>query len=264
MICDTSSVFSSLGASSRACIPAAVFLHVVANSLSINTASSRFAYPDPTHHELSALIRIGHKYQVDPMVQRNVEYLKSFYTDDVEAWWSASECDPPDSEPMHAIGVVNLARLTGTHSMLPAALLTCTTLPPETITRGFVRPDGSRETLSMEDMGRCLSGAHANVEATIKAMYRQFSAGPSNDCVRPRQCRPIIRNMLDGVLRDNSSRFEFKLNWWQSWHDYIDGVDHKRELCWKCHDMLGYRTDVDDAIFGKLPEVLELTEAMEH
>ncbi|KAI0774821.1 hypothetical protein BD413DRAFT_472348, partial [Trametes elegans] len=83
---------------------------------------------NPTFDMLIALIRLGHKYQLPNLVQHSLDYLKVYFTDDFERW---SEYEPGDLahfQPAQAIGVVNVARLTGETSLLLTALLLCFTL----------------------------------------------------------------------------------------------------------------------------------------
>ncbi|PIL26566.1 hypothetical protein GSI_12324 [Ganoderma sinense ZZ0214-1] len=70
--------------------------------------------------------------------------------------WRKQTKGPPGFTARHAIGVVNLARLTGEDTLLPVALLTCCGLN-EAIVRGCKREDEdcTREQLSLDDIGLC-------------------------------------------------------------------------------------------------------------
>ncbi|KAI0694943.1 hypothetical protein C8T65DRAFT_833354 [Cerioporus squamosus] len=99
---------------------------------------------EPTFHEISAYIRLGHKYQCDKLVQRSVDYLKRYYVDNFDEWFKVTSLDPPTFQSIHRIGVVNLARLAGADGLLPVALMCCCMLGSD-ISKGFTREDGTLE-----------------------------------------------------------------------------------------------------------------------
>ena len=57
------------------------------------------------------------------LYEQSLQYLKSLYPAHFEDWKRITSWTPTKFEPEHAIGVVNLARLTGELSLLPTALL---------------------------------------------------------------------------------------------------------------------------------------------
>ncbi|PIL24773.1 hypothetical protein GSI_12659 [Ganoderma sinense ZZ0214-1] len=98
---------------------------------------------DPTYHQLFSVIRMAHKYQCEALLELCVAYLKRFYHDSFDGWRDNSTCmSPPRFERIHAIGVVNLARLLGHPKMLPSVLMACCLLDAE-IADGFAREDGT-------------------------------------------------------------------------------------------------------------------------
>lgn len=217
---------------------------------------------DPPYAELAAQIRLGHKYEVDAMVQRNLEYLKQYYVDEYFTWLNAPtpELPPRGFEEKYAIGVVNLARLTGTDSILSTALLHCSVLSASLITEGFEREDGSREVLSMEDIGRCLCGKQEHVKATIWSLHKVFSRGTHADCSRPETCEAVMRKLQDRVVSDDVEELLDEYDWWASLKNFVGKVDGDRELCWACYNaMTGqWHTDVGKAFFDRLPSQLGL------
>lgn len=74
--------------------------------------------------------------------------------DDLTAWDKRRR----PSEQLNAIVAVNLARLTNTPSILPAALYSCCQLSVDELLEGYTRPDGVTESLSTEDLRRCFKG----------------------------------------------------------------------------------------------------------
>ncbi|KAI1795362.1 hypothetical protein LXA43DRAFT_992451 [Ganoderma leucocontextum] len=105
------------------------------------------------------------------LVQHTLEYLKDYYPRSSFDVWRKQTKGPPGFTARHAIGVVNLARLTGEDTLLPVALLTCCGLD-EAIVRGCKREDGSREQLSLEDIGLCFKAKGKLVEAAVAMCLR--------------------------------------------------------------------------------------------
>ncbi|KAI0752020.1 hypothetical protein C8Q74DRAFT_1211638 [Fomes fomentarius] len=220
--------------------------------------STCFGGLHPTFDEISALVRMGNKYQCDKLVNRCVEYLKRYYHDDFDLWRNDEAVfSPPNFKPIHNIGVVNLARLLGVDVILPGALMGCCMLGME-IVEGFTREDGTREMLSLEDLGRCYLGRanllEANAEATLKLMKQSLAPG----CRRPERCEPTIRKILHG-LAEGSQNVLFSLRWDWSWTPFIEREDKERDLCSECFKMLGKRgrqKEIHRAIFDKLPSLM--------
>ncbi len=83
-----------------------------------------------TFNEISAAIRLAHKYHIQDVQDQALASLKTgMYSSDFDDWFM-----PPtlaclkDLKPSAAISVVNLARLTDTPSLLPGALYLCSHL----------------------------------------------------------------------------------------------------------------------------------------
>ena len=102
---------------------------------------------------ISSFIRMGKKYQFEQLCSQSLAFLKDHFTTDYDQWMASTPV-PPTFELKHAIGVVNLARLAGTgyESILPTALLVCCLLSGDELVNGFEGEDGTRVTLSAEDL----------------------------------------------------------------------------------------------------------------
>ncbi|EIW57011.1 uncharacterized protein TRAVEDRAFT_99074, partial [Trametes versicolor FP-101664 SS1] len=112
---------------------------------------------NPSFDAVSALIRLGHKYQMQALVAQGVQYLKRCFTDDLRTWSAGKFYDSNcPIQKRHAIGIVNLARLINEPSLLPTALLICCALDSD-IVCGYTREDGTQETLTLADIGRCFA-----------------------------------------------------------------------------------------------------------
>ncbi|RDX49019.1 hypothetical protein OH76DRAFT_1483508 [Lentinus brumalis] len=95
---------------------------------------------------------------------------------------------PKGFHPSSAIVVVNIARLTGKHSLLPIALYRCCQLDAN-ITQGFIYSDGYRETLSWEDLGRCFVARSRLTQETYRLYTRSFLAASDTSRRRKEPCR---------------------------------------------------------------------------
>ncbi|CDO75242.1 hypothetical protein BN946_scf184633.g1 [Trametes cinnabarina] len=199
-------------------------------------SSLRAGHFEPSFDEISACIRIGHKYQIEDLVKRNTEYLQKFYPADFDAYVAARRHRPKRFKPIHAIGVVNLARLTGTQSLLPAALMECCTLGPE-IVQGFKRADGTAEVLSPEDLGRCFIGRARMAQASARIAHQMFRQTVARGCRHPACCIRVLQRLLN-ELGDARIELVSNLDWCIPWAGYVDEKDEERELCGKCYKML--------------------------
>ncbi|KAI1795465.1 hypothetical protein LXA43DRAFT_1108885 [Ganoderma leucocontextum] len=231
---------------------------------------------EPSFSEISAHIRFGHKYKAEKLLQRSIEYLKKFYVTDLDAWLQLPSLDPPFFEPVHAIGVVNLARLLGKDgvALLPMALMQCCTLGAE-IVEGYTRENGTKETLSPADLGRCFEGKAKLLEANIRAAETLRADMTSDECNRPRRCKATMQSFVDELVGSEDSTggvdgagtlaHELRCLRWDlsfslsSRRAYLQeagaevGEDEERELCPKC---FARQLEEQRKIFATLPQLM--------
>ncbi|KAH9917654.1 uncharacterized protein BXZ73DRAFT_105477 [Epithele typhae] len=117
--------------------------------------------PDPpghySIHQLSALVRLGNKYQMEHVQVHALAALKTYFT--------ANQCSFTHPIIQHfsvrsktcGIEAIHLARLTNTPSMLPVAFYTCSWVAGD-IADGWTREDGSIVHLSGPDLKRLING----------------------------------------------------------------------------------------------------------
>ena len=199
------------------------------------------------------------------LMQRALEYLKRYFHDNFDAWKDdAAVFAPPKFERAHCIGVVNLARLTGQHKMLPGALMGCCQLGAE-IADGFPRESasdsdggGGRETLSPEDLARCFVGRAKllewNARATLRILHQEVHA----DCTQRKRCAEVLLRMLT-ALEESSVLYSLRWDW--SWMPWLDKKDPDRELCGACYGMLGKngrQKEQQRVIFDQLPALMQV------
>ncbi|TFK84831.1 hypothetical protein K466DRAFT_601694 [Polyporus arcularius HHB13444] len=129
-----------------------------------------FIPPQRPFNAVSACIRLGHKYQVDRLVEEGLKYLRTLYPDDFSTLEKRRDEEVPDAA--YAISVVNIARLTGADYLLPVALAQCCQLRSD-IVKGFRREDGTCEYLSTVDLGRCFQAKELLIEARVQTFRRR-------------------------------------------------------------------------------------------
>ncbi len=230
---------------------------------------------EPSFSEISAHIRFGRKYNAEKLLKRSLDYLEKFYVTELDAWLKLPGLDPPFFSPYQAIGVVNLARLLGKdgEALLPIALMRCCMLGGQ-IVEGFARGDGTKETLSLADLGRCFEGKVKLLEASVRAAETLRTHMISDECSRPRRCKDVLQRFVDELLgpedaKDGNSAGSLAnelrcLRWDLSFslssrRAYLQekraaaDTDEERELCPQC---FARQLEEQRKIFAKLPELM--------
>ncbi|KAL1938144.1 hypothetical protein VTO73DRAFT_11973 [Trametes versicolor] len=221
---------------------------------------SPFSPDEPTFDAISATIRLGHKYQMSRLVEHSLDYLKQYYTDDFDTWTANDAPGPPEFVARHAIGVVNLARLTGETSILPTAFLSCCSLGAD-IVDGLVREDGTREHLSMADLGLCFVAKAQLVQEAFENAINVLAPPVSAQCTSPSQCRKRLAHYTK-FLAARGTPIAFKGPLYSIvrmlWPPH---VKRDQSFCAFCWTMLDER-DVNQrrALWKALTDVLGLTD----
>ena len=161
---------------------------------------------EPSFSEISAHIRFGRDYKAETLLKRSLDYLKKFYVTELAAWLQLPSLDPPFFEPIHAIGVVNLARLLGKdgEALLPIALMRCCMLGAGVV-EGYVREDGIKEMLSPADLGRCFEGRVKLLEASVRAAETLRAHTTSDECSRPQRCKAALQRFIAELVGSGDS-----------------------------------------------------------
>lgn len=191
---------------------------------------------------VAALIRLGHKYQMTALRDAALARLQTCFTTSFAVWAELTRYEPHRSASMSfrrrdAIAVVNLARLTGTASVLPGALYLCCQLSAQELVSGVHGPDGVCERLAPDDLARCIDGRSALLSHTAHVVARILS--PSS-----------FQSPESKALQSHDVL--------QSWEDAFDtyGVPMER-LCEKCFDLLWLREFQErQKIWKILPELM--------
>ncbi|EIW56916.1 uncharacterized protein TRAVEDRAFT_49725 [Trametes versicolor FP-101664 SS1] len=171
---------------------------------------------------------------------------------------------PPGFEIEHAIGVVNLARLTDDVGLLLTALLVCCTNPEaDSLIRGFEREDGLLEQLTLDDIGLCYAAKSVLLEESMKVTLRVCRAGQvARACKTHSSCtrrfREAIRELEDPKLTmafaDPGTR-ALPID------NLLDGKGSSGvKLCEYCQQLVRERESSERrAAWKKLPEIFKLT-----
>ncbi len=144
---------------------------------------------------VSALLRLGSKYQVDYLRDEAIHRLERCYPKSLRAFgdvhhFDAEDKDKPISDltPEHAIVVVNLARICDLSGPLPPALYLCAQLPLATILRGVpttVEPSPVLGRLSSDDIEICLNSRQELLRIRITAITFLYDYHSDLPCQRP-------------------------------------------------------------------------------
>ena len=130
---------------------------------------------------ISAIVRLDHKYELTGLYDQVMNYLTSYYTTSFDAWTNYKRTLSWSPEPIHAICAINIARLTNTTSILPAAFYMCATLGPD-IALGAPLEDGSTEHLTPEDMHLVFELKTRLAAENARAAFFLFQARTAQAC----------------------------------------------------------------------------------
>ena len=195
------------------------------------------------------------------MVSRRLAYLQLYFPPLAAEVWIYDDCrKPPKFDDIHAIGVVNLARLTGTDELLPAALMACSCLGQKVV-NGFTRADGTQETLSMDDLARCIAGRAALSRAYIAATRALFRPEVAAGCTRASQCKTVFDRLILNLAENESALHGVTFQETNPWTATVEKCDVDRLLCPKCYAMIGSygssrQTEQIAKLLSELPDIM--------
>ena len=215
-----------------------------------------------TFDELSAVIRLAHKYHI-PQVQNQA--LRTLQEYDFTSLFAVFSGTPPDVgpeiaiAPVHAIGAVNLARLTDTPSMLPLALYRCASLG-NALLDGWKREDGTIERLSDADLRRCLDARVALANERFFLVSRVLDPKPSAKCRKPHRCDPLLQFAHTRAMRSRGAvrgEEEVEGGVLKDWEPFIGAfAGDRKSLCGPCIEELVRRSVHErKRVWNRLPEI---------
>ena len=229
---------------------------------------------------ISAIIRLDHKYELKGMYEQAMNYLTTYYTTNFDTWVDGRNAAQWQPDPVHAIGAINLARLTNTTSILPLAFYICATLGPDLV-RGFIRADGSVERLSADDLRLCLEmkARLAAENAHAAFLLLRPAAQHCSNASGHMYCAELWRKILEHAGLSKAPHpvaSERALDSWLENADclpapappgpgvtfsmYMSSYSPQRSLCKGCKGHLQVRDrEVRRQIWKRLPEFVGLT-----
>ncbi|KAI0743007.1 hypothetical protein C8Q80DRAFT_948709 [Daedaleopsis nitida] len=142
-----------------------------------------FEISHPSCFTIASCTRLGHKYQMDGVVEHCLRYLRKYFPTSYDEFEELSHFVPPAFDHSDAICVINLARLVGDTSLLPTAVIACcVNFNAEELIDGFLWSDGSREILSRQDL-LCLTAKERLARECVERVRYRFWAGlPAERC----------------------------------------------------------------------------------
>ncbi|RPD55205.1 hypothetical protein L226DRAFT_493329 [Lentinus tigrinus ALCF2SS1-7] len=224
--------------------------------------------------ELLSVARLAHKYDVGELLRQAIACLQTYYTNKLAIWRARNQGGNVAFEmsyefPAYAIGVVNLARLTETSSMLPLALYDCCSLGGR-IVHGWARQDGTVEHLSVEDLERCIDGSLA---LAIRALSSPFNLFVGRKMVeKTESClntKSVLFGGAPGSCEGAQAKVKSQLNngacvlGTRALHSHMTIPSLSQsfsKMCSSCLLILQSREDaMHEVLWGDLPSLLNLS-----
>ncbi|TCD63701.1 hypothetical protein EIP91_005106 [Steccherinum ochraceum] len=166
-------------------------------------SSSRYKNDILQFREVSTMLRLGSKYQVEHVRSEAIRRLKICFPDDLSLYATRhtryrtieqihveAYCLNAPISLIHedCISVVNFARSFDLPTLLPTALYACAQLPVATLLQGYTGTDGAVYKLSEPDILRCFRSQRL-LRDLLFLNYRWILNGPSETCIQRSECR---------------------------------------------------------------------------
>ena len=145
--------------------------------------------------KLFSSVRLAHKYNIPEVERRGIEALRRHLTPSFSKRY-------PDAEvtfthpSAYAIGIVILARLTDTPSLLPTALCLCGQMRGQQV-KGWTRLDGSVEHLSKGDLIRSIYGSLELSHRSTKELLTLLNCDRGRLCTTAADCKAAMSSCID-------------------------------------------------------------------
>lgn len=162
---------------------------------------------------VSRLVRLAHKYEIQSVLDDAMGRIRVFYPSNLEDFLRVLKAPPSSPTLEHndadCFEVIQLARLIGDTSLLPAAFYRCCQLDPGTLlgkqSDGTYSPS---QRLSDEDIERCIAGRAylANLSMLVKREVTRD--GKTEDCFH-NACDEGLITMTEGFESVQMVRFRF-------------------------------------------------------
>ncbi|TFY62734.1 hypothetical protein EVJ58_g3686 [Rhodofomes roseus] len=233
----------------------------ISSMLSVLLPTQFRKLPLSTFEDLANCTRLAHKYGMKQLLEESLTELKDYFPSTL----ASRDCRDQYryADMWRAIAGVNLARLTNTPSMLPAAFYLCCQLTAEELMEGHTRSDGTKDTLSPEDLRRCLDArAKLCTLFVTSTLGETFNHIRKNDkCSTHSRRNTVIHSILSDYLVLDAGDSEAL----HSWISAIHAHSYKRRpkpahpLCSACIKQLVQREeDRRERLWAGLPQLFGL------
>ncbi|TFK87648.1 hypothetical protein K466DRAFT_522060 [Polyporus arcularius HHB13444] len=206
---------------------------------------------------LAALIRVGHKYAVQPVLSDALARLKKYYTSDLPAWLDVEGRNRfvSDVKPRDAATVIQLARLTNTPILLPTAYFIASRL------MSTVHENGNELALSLfspEDTAFLFAARIVFVKVAYARMMSLVTCLPSARCHSPQSCMKTALRALNNNNRNTNNAHEDKV--FDLMHPWFwDVLAEQRSVCAECRAHSDdYDARLRSAMWNLLPAHFDL------
>lgn len=206
---------------------------------------------------VASWIRMADKYKMHRILDHALARLRSFFSDDASQWRDALRNHASRSIKVNAedaIAAVKLARLTGTFSLLPTALYTCSQLSSPTLLFGVFRDDtsGTVEKLAEDDIVRCLDAREALTRLNLLSTFQVWNPRVSHMCMDTVNCLATFEHQTRAI-REGSVVHQYTLS--ATIREVIGDVC----LCVACEEMLRKRLErAQRRHWAELPHMFDL------
>ncbi len=217
---------------------------------------------------ISALMRLGHKYEIKAVVDDAAHHLEGYFTTDFRTWlqYCSQDADATfdfteDEEGADLFEAVNLARLTSKHAILPLALYKCCQRDLAEIMFGIERQAGAVVRLSKDDVERCVRARERLLRESCQmaGTIARATCAPRR-CMTPRVCprqlerlREIFTSMLAELVNT------LPLSGLREQLEELTVLPEWTQLCYECRDDLVSQHKLkQQETWGKLLEILDL------
>lgn len=221
---------------------------------------------------LSALTRLGHKYELTSIVDEAMQYLEELFTADFDIWLELCQYREEkiptfyfsDEEEAELFECVKLMRLTGKTAMLPHALYTCCQLGLADILVGGERSAGPYEQLGQEDVEHCIFGHVRLLQLSGNLLPGLVAAAAcAANCVSQEACSERLQILVQTVAVSNPALLttDALAGLERRLCGRITALDCWTGLCDACHAGLAqtYLATQRD-IWNKLPSIFGFSE----
>ncbi|KAH9856090.1 hypothetical protein C2E23DRAFT_810040 [Lenzites betulinus] len=219
---------------------------------------------------VAGLYELAHKYQIDNLAEQMLRRLRSIFTDNLNTWDALEHvrvergytivrsASLEVASRTDAIRAVNLARRSGIASMLPVAIYLTTFHRTGVLLTGIPRPDGTIDTLSHEDLVRCLDARAIFAHWTHTKFAWLTTARVDSGCKSPAVCGAALtvlsRENARGSLRPKTPYFALDI-----FGDAMKSLARKHGACKTCNMAMLTRAEEERRVMWRsLPQDLRL------